>query len=363
MEDFSYETGPIRPPSEAGSYLVRLTRGCPWNRCGFCVTYRKEPFAVRPVEDITRDIDRMAALRDSLLLEGGGVRRPSDRYEWMVANALASGGRTAFLQDADSLSIKPDAVRAVLNHLKKIFPEIERVTTYARSHTLALKKPEDLKSFREAGLTRVHVGMETAHDPLLKIIAKGVSFDQHVEAGRKAVEAGFELSEYVMPGLGGVELSAGHAADTARALSLIDPHFIRLRTLCLHPKMALAKEFGEGGLTRLEEAGVVAEIRDFIAGLNVTRSTLASDHILNLLGELNGALPKDKENLLAVCDRFLALSGREKMLFQAGRRAGRLERLGDLANPSLRAQAEAILEEIGEENIEEAVRQATARFI
>lgn len=361
--ELGFETGPIRPPSEAGSYLVRITRGCPWNRCGFCVTYRKEDFSVRPVEEVLGDIDRMAAIRDSLLLPGGGIARPRDAFGYVVANALANGGRTAFLQDADSLSIKPDAMRAILNHFKKRFPEVERVTTYARSHTLALKKLDDLKSFRDAGLTRVHVGMETAHDPLLKIISKGVTFEQHVAAGQKAIEAGFELSEYVMPGLGGVEMSEGHADDTARALTLIDPHFIRLRSLCLHPKMTLSKAFGEGGLTRQTEVEVVAEIRRFVGGLDVTRSVLASDHILNLLGELNGILPGDKDRLLSICDEFLRLPKREQLLFQAGRRAGRLERVSDLANPALRAQAEAILAEIGEDNLEEAVRAATARFI
>lgn len=359
-EETGWETGPIRPPSEAGSYLVRLTRGCPWNRCGFCVTYKGEPFSVRTADEVMGDIDRMAATRDALLSPGAASLRGEG---YMVANALAHGGRTAFLQDADSLSMKPEAVLQILKHLKLRFPEVERVTTYARSHTLALRKLPVLKAFREAGLTRIHVGLETAHDPLLKLIAKGVTFDQHVTAGQKAVEAGFELSEYVMPGLGGVEMSAGHAADTARALSLIDPHFIRLRTLCLHPKMELAKQFGPGGLTRADEPLVVAEIRDFVAALSVTRSYLASDHMLNLLAELNGQLPGDKERLLAICERFLALPRREQLVFQAGRRTGRMESLDDLSVPSLHAQGEAVVRQVGEENMEEALRQATARFI
>lgn len=364
MEKELFETGPIRPPSEAGSYLVRLTRGCPWNRCGFCVTYRKHKFEIRDVETVLEEIDAMALIRDELTAGGGMLkRRPADRYEWVVANALTSGGRTVFLQDADSLAMKPENVRRVLARIRDRFPEVTRVTTYARSRTLASRSLDDLKSFRELGLTRIHVGMETAHDPLLELIHKGVTWEVHVKGGKNAVAAGMEVSEYVMPGLGGREMSEGHARDTASALSEIDPHFIRLRTLCLHPKMELSRHFGPSGLTRMTDFEIVEEIGRFISALNVTRATLTSDHILNLLGELNGSLSTGKEALLAVIERFFSLPLEEKLLFQAGRRAGRLEAIDDLKDPTLRAQAVAILEEIGAENLEESVRSATARFI
>lgn len=363
MEKLSFETGPIRPPSEAGSYLIRLTRGCPWNRCGFCVTYKKYKFELRPVEEVLADIDAMAVIRDRLLPGDGTIRRPEDDFEWGVANALVNGGKTAFLQDADSLAMKPDDVRKVLTHLKLRFPEVERITTYARARTLANRSVDDLASYRELGLSRVHVGMETAHDPLLDKIAKGVTFEVQVKGGRNAVAAGMELSEYVMPGLGGVEMSHGHASDTAKALNLINPHFIRLRTLCLHPKMELYAQFGEGGLTRLTDAEIVGEIREFLAGLEVTRTTLTSDHMLNLLGELYGKLPEEKGMLLGVCDAFLALPEREKKIFQLGRRSGFMEKLSDLESPQLHAKAESLLKEIGEENVEEAIRNATRRFM
>jgi len=45
-----FETGPIRPPSEAGSFLLRVTRGCPWNRCTFCRTYKRRKFEIRPLD-------------------------------------------------------------------------------------------------------------------------------------------------------------------------------------------------------------------------------------------------------------------------------------------------------------------------
>ena len=372
-----FETGPIRPPSEAGSYLLRLTRNCPWNRCTFCRTYKEEKFSLRPPEEIEADIDAMARVRDRLLASGpiagskGHVLRgvASTQEEWLVLNALASGGRTAFLQDADSLVTKHDNVRRVLAHFKKRFPEVTRITTYARSRTVARLTVEDLRSYREQGLTRIHIGMETGHDPLLELTKKGTTAALHIKAGQNAVEAGLELSEYWMPGLGGREMSEGHALDSARVVNAVDPHFVRLRTLSLGPSLELWETFcgPEAVLTAQTEAEVVGEIRRFIEALDGIRSRVVSDHIMNLLGDLEGQLPDEKERLLATCDAFLNLDAGEQRLYQAGRRAGLLNGVGDLANPGARARSESVLAQLvrvyGPGRLEEGIQELKTRFV
>ena len=359
----SFETGPIRPPSEAGSYLVRLTRGCPWNKCKFCRSYRRLAFEIREVAEVMADIDAMAAIRDDLK-SGKPVL---DQCGWMVENALHSGGATAFLQDGDSLAMKADAVRQILGHLQKRFPEITRITSYARSRTMATRSVDDLVSYRELGLTRIHIGMESGHDPLLEIIKKGATADLHIRGGRRVVEAGIELSEYIMPGLGGRELSDGHALDSARVLNQIGPDFIRLRTICLAPKLPLWEEFTSGQLTKLGDVGIVREIRAFIAALEVDGAKIASDHILNLLGELQGRLPTERERLLGIIDTFLALPRAEQELFQVARRAGMLERLADLEHHGIRARAEQTLAEVyrhyGRDGVDQATQDMMQRFM
>jgi hypothetical protein len=371
----TFETGPIRPPSEAGSYLVRLTRGCPWNRCKFCRSYKRREFSLRGVEEIEADIDAMAEIRDRLLgsLSGTGPREAVRRgvvntdAEWAVANALSRGGRTAFLQDADSLVMKPDDVRRVLRHFRSRFPEVERITTYARSRTVARLSVDDLRSFRELGLSRIHIGMESGSDAVLKRIQKGVTAEVHIRGGLRVREAGLELSEYLMPGIGGRELSDDHARQSAVVLNAIDPHFIRLRTLCLGPKLPLWEEFQPGGLTRQTDAEILAEIRLFLESLEGIDSRVVSDHILNLLGDLQGQLPSDKPRLLARCDAFLGADPAEQRLYQVGRRAGLLEGFSDLNEPSLRARSEALLAELagtyGPDRIEEGVRAMMERFV
>ncbi|RLA85411.1 MAG: radical SAM protein [Deltaproteobacteria bacterium] len=345
MQDIRFEIGPIRPPSEAYSLLLRITRNCPWNKCLFCHIYKGRRFERRSVKEVKEDIDNAYRIAQQLrelswrLGAGGEISREVLHYVFghpynecfrMIALWLHLGGRTVFLQDANSLVLKAQDLAEILTHLKERFPQVERITSYARSRTIARTKTvEDLKLLREAGLTRLHLGLETGWDPLLDYMRKGVTASQHIEAGRKIMEAGIELSEYVMPGLGGRRWWREHALKTAEVLNQISPHFIRLRTLMVLPQMPLWERIREGEFELESEEEVVREIRLFVESLEA-ESYLVSDHILNLLGELEGKIPEEKPKLLGIIDRFLSLSPDEKLNFCLGRRAGVYERLDDM---------------------------------
>ena len=216
IERYQFETGIYRPPSEggSGSLLVRFTRNCPWNRCAFCAMYKDEKFEVRSVGDIKKDIDAMSALctdlkrisqqlgDDGAVTQGAAIDLMGQVPELnhhqgfaMIYNWLLSGAKTAFLQDANSLIMKTDALVEVLRYLRQRFPTIERVTSYARARTIARKSAAELVDIRRAGLDRLHLGLETGDDTLLKKINKGVTSKGQIQAGRKAMEAGFQLSE------------------------------------------------------------------------------------------------------------------------------------------------------------------------
>ncbi|MFH2009268.1 MAG: radical SAM protein, partial [bacterium] len=222
-----FEVGPIRPPSEARSLLVRVSRNCPWNKCTFCPVYKRRKFSRRPVEDVESDVEAMGRVRDRLrevseeLGHGGRLTQPVIRRVMQeaplhagigqVAMFLMAGGKTVFLQDANSLLLKPPELERVVRKIMGVFPEVTRITSYARSQTLARTPVEGLRSLFEAGLNRIHVGLETGSDELLRRVRKGCTKEQHILGGRNVIEAGLELSEYVMPGLGGVELWKEHA--------------------------------------------------------------------------------------------------------------------------------------------------------
>ena len=353
----SFEQGPIRPPSEARSLLIRVTRNCSWNRCEFCPVYKGAPFSRRTVEEIKADIDTVKEIVDSLKRMawqsgfGGSIDRrlvegilQDERYSESfrsVALWLYYGGESAFLQDANSLVMKTPNLVEVVSYLKETFPELKRVTSYARSSTLARKPVEELRQLKAAGLNRIHVGLESGSDEVLAFVRKGVTAAQQIEGGQRVVAAGIELSEYVMPGLGGRRLSRENALETARVLNAINPDFIRIRSLALPAGTGLREKWEQGEFERPSDEEMVHELRLFIESLDGIHSYVASDHILNLLEELEGRLPEDKPALLDLIDRFLSLPADERLLFQLGRRLGLFRGLSDREDPGLRARAEA----------------------
>lgn len=376
------ESGPIRPPSEAKSLLLRCTRNCPWNKCAFCHTYKGERFSFRTPDEIKADIARMKDIADSVretswrMGFAGAVTRevvlaaargPGDRDEvFSVAGWILDGPRSAFLQDADSLVMKTGELCEILRFLRAEFPSIERVTTYARARTVAHKGVDDLKALREAGLDRVHIGMESGSDEVLKLVKKGVTAAVHIEAGRAVKAAGLELSEYWMPGLGGTALSNVHAIESARVLSAIDPDFIRLRSIAIPPGTPLYEMWRGGEYEKPADDAIVAEIGLFVEKLDGIRSRIVSDHILNLLEEVEGVLPDDKARILATIDRYLALSSADRLAFKFGRRTGRFRSLCDLEEPGARAEIEEMMAGAGvtdDESLEQRVTEIMMRYI
>ena len=332
-----FEQGPIRPPSEADSLLIRLTRNCPWNNCTFCRVYKKKKFTLRSRQNIVKDIDLLHGYirRIRQIVKPGGLGdhevintlyssfEEKDRVAFNAAvNWYATGMKSIFLQDANSLIMKPDDLVFVLEHIKTCFPDVERVTSYARSHTIARIKQSDLIRIGKAGLNRIHIGMESGSDTVLKKIKKGTTKQGHIKAGLKVKDAGMQLSEYVMPGLGGIDYSIEHAIETASALNSINPDFIRIRTLAVTDGTALAVEARRGEFEKPTDAMMAKELRLFIESLDGIDSYIKSDHILNLFETINGKMPEDKEAMIGVIDAFFNMPSKKRVLYQVGRRMG-----------------------------------------
>ncbi len=383
MTRVQFEQGPIRPPSEAYSLLLRVTRNCPWNRCEFCHTYKEEKFSLRSAEEVKRDIDAVQEIVSEVRAFswrvgfGGEMtvplvnliladpRHQEDGFR-SVALWLYDGGKNVFLQDGDNLTLKTDQLVEILEYLRKTFPSVERITTYARAKTVSRKKVDELKELARAGLSRIHIGLESGYDLLLQYMRKGVTAAEHVEAGRKVKESGVSLSEYVILGLGGKGMWREHALETAKVLNQINPDFIRVRTLKVLKIMPLYRKIEEGEFSILTDDEIVVEERLLIEHLEGITSTFVSDHILNLLQEVEGRLPEEKEKMLKSIDRYLALPNDEKNNFRLGRRIGVYQSIDDLSKPGLRNQVDQVFRQIESERpggIEEALSQITESFI
>lgn len=375
-----FEIGAIRPPSESESLLLRVTRNCPWNQCKFCGLYKGEKFSIRPKEHVFRDIDILKKAIDTLkeIDNASGEERSKllkqlredlgENSEYAYYSAITwhrSGMKSIFLQDANTMIIKPDDMIEILTYIKEKFPEVERITSYGRSHTIARISDKDLKRMADAGLNRIHIGMETGSSQVLKLVKKGADKETHIIAGQKVKKAGIKLSEYFMPGLGGNEYSKENALETADALNQINPDFIRIRTLAVPDHTLLANDYREGTFTRTNDEKMIKELLLMIENLNGITSTIISDHILNLIPEVEGVMPRDKEKMINALKWFLNLSEDEKIMFRVGRRTARMNLMKDLYIAEKRQMVEKMIKEnnITKDNVDVIVDELMKRFI
>lgn len=272
--------GPIyRPPSEADSLLIQATVGCPHNKCTFCMIYKKgPPFRLRSAEEICEDLDE-------------------------ARNVYGPRVKTLFFPSGNTIVMPTEDLAAICQYARKLFPHLERITVYGSSHYIAKKSLEELKKLREVGLSRIHVGLESGDDEVLRRVKKGTTAAEQIDAGRAVKEAGIELSEYLILGLGGRERTKEHALATAKVLNAIAPDFVRLRTLVPKINTLLLHQIQKGRFQVLSPHEVLEETKLLLEELECATS-LKSDHYTNYIN-LEGRLPEDKERLLAQIDLSL----------------------------------------------------------
>ncbi|WP_317853652.1 radical SAM protein [Chakrabartyella piscis] len=340
MEEHIFQVGPIRPPSEANSLLLRVTENCPWNKCKFCMLYKNSQFHTRLVAEIIHDVDVMAEYRDRILTHFDGVNynmgslqneyinldTDAERMCYqMVFTWLTEGNRQAiFLQDANTMVLKAEWLAEIITHIRKRFPEIERITSYGRADSLSRITKENMKLLADAGLNRVHSGFESGSDRVLDLIQKGTTQEQEIIGGCNVRDAGIELSIYFMPGVGGKALAEENAIETAKVINLVNPDFVRLRTFVLRTG-SLMEDLQKTGAYQVQtDMEKLLEIRNLIAHVDPTKASgmLKSDHIINLLQEIEGKFDTDIPNMLEYIDTFLALPEQQQKEYQLARRMG-----------------------------------------
>ena len=263
-----------RPPVEAFSLILQPTIGCPHNKCTFCFAYKTKRFRVKKMEEIKADIADAAAY-----------------YGRDVAKIFLADGNTIFMRTEDQLEM--------LAEIKKAFPRVAQIASYAGAKFILKKSPEDLKRIREAGLSKLYMGVESGAPVILERICKGVKAEETLAACLKLKEAGFRLSTTIVQGLGGKERFKEHAVCTAELLNKIQPDELRLHTLMLEPGAPLYDQMERGEFVPCGPKEIFQEARLLIENLDI-HCRLYS-HGSNYL-ILQGLLPRDKQKLLETID-------------------------------------------------------------
>ncbi len=275
-----YEGKLYRPPSEAYSYIVQATIGCSHNLCTYCDMYRDKRFRVRALDEVLEDIDR-----------AGTAYPMADRI---------------FVADGDALVMDVDRWHAILAACREAFPALRRVSCYATAENVLEKTAEELRALREGGLEMLYIGPESGDDVTLKRIVKGGTFADHVEAARKAHEAGMRISVIVLLGAGGVDRTAEHARETARLVTEMDPEYVGALTLTVIPGTPQARMVEKGRFELPDIPTLLREMRTIVELAEPTHTVFRTNHASSYL-PIAGELPRDRERILEAID--LALGG------------------------------------------------------
>ncbi|MCO1601676.1 radical SAM protein [Desulfosporosinus nitroreducens] len=275
-----YEGTVYRPPSEAESLLIQATIGCPHNKCTFCGMYRKTKFRIRSVSDIKEDL------------------RTARKYHGEKVQSI-------FFPDGNTILMKTDQLTEILYYAQEMFPFLKRMTVYGSAKYLKLKKIKDFRRLKEAGLTRIHSGMESGDDEVLRRIEKGFTSSEMIEEGLKVRGAGIELSEYILIGIGGRERTYEHAIESARVLNAFTPDFVRLRTYVPWKGTPLYEDYQQGHFHLLSPHEALEETHLLVANLKGPFDLL-SDHVSNFAW-VNGKIPKQKPEILETLEKLLSV--------------------------------------------------------
>jgi radical SAM superfamily enzyme YgiQ (UPF0313 family) len=275
-----YDEPLFRPPSEAASFILQATFGCSWNACTYCAMYRGKRYQVRPLKAVLADISEAGA-------------------------RSAEEVRHVFVADGDPLGMDLDHWEPILLALTSSFPRLRRVSTYATARNLLEKSQAELKCLRELGLSLLYIGPESGDDVTLRRIAKGANAAEHVEAARKAREAGMEQSLIFLLGAGGRERSEAHARASGRLATAMDPRFLSTLTLTVIPGTPIARLEEQRRFELPDVVGLLTELRWFVEETRLSGGIFRSNHASNYL-PIGGRLPRDREAILSAIDAALA---------------------------------------------------------
>ena len=276
MEDpMRYYGAVYRPPSEAYSLIVQVTYGCSHNTCAFCSMYKEKRFSLRPLDEVLEDFR---------------IARQTYRHVDKV-----------FLADGDALVRKASELYTILDTIRELFPECERVTSYASPASIRIRTDEELQTLRAKGLTMVYMGLESGCDEVLKLMRKGHMSDEIVAMGQKVRRNGIALSVTAITGLGGPELLEQHAIETAKAFNAMNPEYIGMLTLMVEPGTPLYDWVRDGEFQLLTQPQVLRETRLLVENLDSPGSVFRMNHASNYL-VLKGTLNQDKEAMLRTID-------------------------------------------------------------
>lgn len=271
MQLLNYSEPLYRPPSEARSLILQPTIGCSWNKCAFCEMYSSKKFTVVDEKIIFKQIESLQPYAKQI--------------------------KKVFLADGNAMVLSYSKLMRILEKLHSVFPKLIRISAYALPSDINAKSNDELQSLRNAGLNMLYTGIESGDDKLLHIINKSETSESTIAGLAKAKEADIKLSVMILNGLGGSIYSSQHATNSAKVVNHVHPEFLSTLVLSFPFGIDHYKNRFKGEFIALDKKGLINEMGEFIANLQLKNTVFRSDHASNYL-ILKGILNRDKEALL-----------------------------------------------------------------
>lgn len=266
------------PPLEIKSALLEITTGCSYRRCKFC-DFPKDTFSIFSMGEIAKKIELLRLVID--------------------------GNPRLHLLGCNPFCLHTRQLLSILAMIHDRLPCVREVSMYARADDILRKSDQELMALVQAGLTELHIGLESGSNTVLMLHEKGETIEDIEEAMNALDRTGIRYHLTMIPGLGGRDLSREHAVKTAAVISRHRPMSVWCIALKVWPDTPLSCMVEDGTFCPLSFEEILREEREMVSRIDLTWPTLYVDS--TVLGQYSiiGMLPEQKQVILQQMDHLL----------------------------------------------------------
>lgn len=266
------------PPLEIKSALLEITTGCSYRRCKFC-DFPKDTFSIFSMGEIAKKIELLRLVID--------------------------GNPRLHLLGCNPFCLHTRQLLSILAMIHDRLPCVREVSMYARADDILRKSDQELMALVQAGLTELHIGLESGSNAVLMMHEKGETIEDIEEAMNALDRTGIRYHLTMIPGLGGRDLSREHAVKTAAVISRHRPMSVWCIALKVWPDTPLSCMVEDGTFCPLSFEEILREEREMVSRIDLTWPTLYVDS--TVLGQYSiiGMLPEQKQVILQQMDHLL----------------------------------------------------------
>ena len=285
MEELLY-----RPPFEADSYLLQVTKGCSHNKCAFCTMYRDIPFRVLSEEEIRSQLEQV---------KGYHIER-------------------VFLENGDPFCLNAEKLKGICGMVHAYLPNVKTIAMYASIKNIMTKTDEELAALSACGINDLNIGVESGLDEALRLMNKGYTAIQAKEQLLRLQNAGIRYGANVIFGCAGRQKRKENALATAELLNETEPYLIFTGTIHSEPGCPLYEDMKSGRFAESTVGEYLEEEELFLEHLQVDDCFFFGAHPSNVCRMYGWLMDNQEEMIHAVRETRSDLADRLDQIPQRG---------------------------------------------